>query len=172
MKKSGFQSAFIHLNCKYMQKITRFFALSGFILGVFLFSCKGPATETQQVSSHESFRIDTFSTIPPEIDGCSCYFANDSSEWKQGHYIYVNDFAKQSFVKLNGVLTKFTLVEENVIDSLKTRQFFKNDTSELLIESQIIRASGDETWHKTGMFLIQTKSGLQIQKTFFGECGC
>lgn len=26
----------------------------------------------------EVFTIDTFSTFPPEIDGCSCYFSNDS----------------------------------------------------------------------------------------------
>ena len=41
--------------------------------------------------------VDPFSNFPPEIDGCSCYFSNDSTEFKKGQYIYMNDFAQTSF---------------------------------------------------------------------------
>src|SRR6476469_6868269 len=56
--------------------------------------------------------IETFSDFPNEIDGCSCYFSNNESEFKQKKYIYVNNYANLSFMKVNGKMLRFSLSSE------------------------------------------------------------
>ena len=120
----------------------------------------------------QTLTIDTFSTSPPEIDGCSCYFSNDSTEFIKGEYIYMNDYAQTSFLKINGVLTKFTQTDFKEIDSLNVKAKYKSDHYEMTIESKDGIQNGDETWLKTGTIKLTNKIGETITKTFYGECGC
>ncbi len=122
--------------------------------------------------AENEFTIDTFSTFPPEIDGCSCYFSNDSTEFKKGEYIYMNDYAQTSFLKVNGVLTKFAQTDFKEIDSLNVIAKYKSDNYEMTIESKDGIQNGDETWLKTGVIKLTDKKGKTITKTFYGECGC
>lgn len=124
------------------------------------------------VIENQVLTIDTFSTFPPEIDGCSCYFSNDSTEFNRGMYIYMNDYAQTSFLKINGVLTKFTQIEFKEIDSLSTKEKYKSDNYEMTIESNDGIQNGDETWLKYGTIKLINKKGETITKTFYGECGC
>jgi hypothetical protein len=144
----------------------------------FLFAC-GQSNSNKSVSLSENIKsddqaltIDTFSTFPPEIDGCSCYFSNDSTEFKKGQYVYMNDYAQTSFLKINGVLTKFTQTDYKEIDSLNVKAKFKSDYYEMTIESKDGIRNGDETWLKTGTIKLKDKNGKTITKTFYGECGC
>jgi hypothetical protein len=120
----------------------------------------------------EAMSIDTFSTFPPEIDGCSCYFSNDSTEFKKREYIYMNDFAQTSFLKINGVLTKFTQIEFKEIDSVNVKAKYKSNDYEMTIDSKDGMRNGDETWLKTGTIRLTNKKGETLTKTFYGECGC
>jgi hypothetical protein len=144
----------------------------------FLFAC-GQSNSNKSVSQTENIKsddqaltIDTFSTFPPEIDGCSCYFSNDSTEFKKREYIYMNDYAQTSFLKVNGVLTKFTQADFKEIDSLNIIAIYKSDSYEMTIESKDGIQNGDETWLKTGTIKLTDKNGKTITKTFYGECGC
>lgn len=116
--------------------------------------------------------IDTFTTVPPEIDGCSCYFSKDSLEFKKGDYVYVNDFAQTSFLRINGVLTKFTQTEFKEVNKTKTLAKAKSDKYEMTIEVFDGRQNGDETSLKTGTIKVTDKNGKTITMTFYGECGC
>ena len=135
-------------------------------------SNKSVAQTDNIVVDKQVITIDTFSTFPPEIDGCSCYFSNDSTELKKGEYIYVNDYAESSFLKINGVLTKFNQTEFKVIDSLNIIVKYKSDNYKLIIESKDGIQNGDETWIKTGTITLTDKKGKTVTKTFYGECGC
>ncbi len=131
------------------------------------------ATQTTSIKPNElTLSIDTFSTFPPEIDGCSCYFSNDSTELKKGEYIYMNDYAETSWLKINGVLTKFTQTDFKEVDSLNVKAKYKSDHYEMTIESKVGIQNGDETWLKTGIIKLTNKKGESITKTFYGECGC
>ena len=144
----------------------------------FLFACgqsNSDKNETRTTSiqpDKQTLYIDTFSTFPPEIDGCSCYFSNDSTEFKKGEYIYMNDYAQTSFLKINGVITKFTQTDFKEIDSLNVKAKYKSDHYEMTIESKDGIQNGDETWLKTGTIKLTDKKGKTIIKTFYGECGC
>ena len=144
----------------------------------FLFACgqsnsnKNISQTDNKVADDQVLTIDTFATFPPEIDGCSCYFSNDSTEFKKGEYIYMNDYAQTSFLKINGVLTKFTQTDFKEIDSLNIKAKYKNDNYEMTIESKDGIQNGDETWLKTGTIKLTDKSGKTVTRTFYGECGC
>ena len=120
----------------------------------------------------ETFKIDTFSTFPAEIDGCSCYFSNNSTEFKKGEYIYVNDFAETSFIKINGVLTKFKQTEYKKTNKTTIVAKFKSDNYEMTIEVVDVKQSGEETSLKKGTIKLTNKKGKTITKNFYGECGC
>ena len=160
------------LKNKILTKVLMVFLLA------FLVACRqnNSGEKTQQVDDSQTatqiLTIDTFSTFPPEIDGCSCYFSSDSLEFKRSHYIYMNDYAQTCFMKLNGVLTKFVQVDFQESDSRKINAKYKNDTYEVIIESQTEVQNGDETSLLTGTIKVTDKNGKTISKTFYGECGC
>jgi hypothetical protein len=122
--------------------------------------------------SIEPIRIDTFSTFPDEIDGCSCYFSNDSTEFKQGKYIYMNNYAKISFMKINGMLTKFTQTEFKVKDKTTVIAKFISGKYDLIIEVKRGEQNGDETTLQSGTIKLSDKKGKTVTTTFYGECGC
>jgi hypothetical protein len=155
--------------------------LSTFLTAItltFFFACKQSnsnknVTQTENIKfDDQALIIDTFSTFPLEIDGCSCYFSNDSIEFKKGEYVYMNDYAQTSFLKINGVLTKFTQTDFKEIDSLRVKAKYKSDNYEITIDTKDGIQNGDETWLKTGTIKLTDKKGKTVTKTFYGECGC
>ena len=120
----------------------------------------------------EKLSIDTFSTFPPEIDGCSCYFSNDSIEFKRGEYIYMEDYEGTSFLKINGTLIKFNIIDAKEIDSLNTKTRYKSRDLNMTIELKQGKQNGDETYLKTCKIKLTNKNGKTITKSFYGECGC
>lgn len=129
--------------------------------------------------THQSFaqsdikiRIDTFSVIPPEIDGCSCYFSCNSKDFKKRAYIYMNDFAQTSFLKINGKLTKFTQTDFKIIDKNTTEAKAISSDYELIVKVKKGRKSGYESQLNNGWIILTNKKGNKITKTFYGECGC
>ena len=144
----------------------------------FLFAC-GQSSSNKSVTQTDKIKpdaevltIDTFSTFPPEIDGCSCYFSNDSTEFNKREYIYMNDFAQTSFLKINGVLTKFTQTDFKEVSKTTTVAKAKSDKYEMTIEVIDCKQIGDETSLKSGTIKLTDKKGKIITKTFYGECGC
>ena len=115
--------------------------------------------------------IDSFTTFSPEINGCSCYFSNDSTEFKNKKYIYANDFAQTSFLKINGVMTKFKQTDFQS-DNGKTLAKYKSDGYEMTIEVKYRKQNGDETWLRTGTIKLIDKNGNTLTKKFYGECSC
>lgn len=145
---------------------------------LFLFACNQPsspnsqtATEDQTMQAQE-LTIDTFSTFPPEIDGCSCYFSSDSTAFEKRVYIYMNDYGKISFLKINGVLTKFTQTDLKEVDEKKTIIKAKSEQYEMTLEATELGQNGDETWLKSGSIKLTDKKGKTITQSFYGECGC
>ncbi len=117
--------------------------------------------------------IDTFSTFPPEIAGCSCYFSSDTAQFNQYQYIYVSDLDKISFMKINGAMVMFTKslfqkIDENTVKTLA-------ENPELGISIEVIEEyqGGDEEISvKRGTITLTNKNGTSVVVSFFGECGC
>jgi hypothetical protein len=118
-----------------------------------------------------SISIDTFSTFPEEIDGCSCYFSNNENDFKRNVYIYVDDYQEKSFMHINGILTKFKLIDSKQISKNHQLKTFDNKDFELTID--IIQVGQiDETWQQKGTLKLTRKGGQTTTKDIYGECGC
>ncbi len=135
-------------------------------------SNKSMELDNNKLYSNQSLSIDTFSTFPPEIDGCSCYFSSDSVQFNKAVYIYISDYGQTSFLKINNVLTKFTQTASKEVDSTTTIRKMKSNNYELTIEEKYLKQSGEETHLNMGTIKITNKNGKTTIKTFFGECGC
>jgi len=132
------------------------------------------STDTTSTKQPEAgaISIDTFSSFPPAIDGCSCYFATDSIGLQAKAYIYVSDFDKVSYLKINGVLTKFTQILYKEISSTEIVITAQGGDYELTIKATNGKPSGDETRLQTGTITLTNKKGNKVVKKFYGECGC
>lgn len=154
--------------------------LLAFPLSIFLlfFSCQQPGSNNKMRENNNksenihSLTLDTFSTFPPEIDGCSCYFSNDSNDFKKNEYIYVNDFVSTSFLKINGIMTKFKETSHKNVNDRYLIAKYKSTNYEMTIEIKDGKQNGDETWLQSGTIQITDKKGNSITKKFYGECGC
>lgn len=143
-----------------------------FLFGCQLNSTKCPKSSNILKTKKQSISIDTFSTFPPEIDGCSCYFSKDSTDFINGAYIYMNDYNKISFLKINGVLTKFTQTNFKQITKSKSISKSASENYELTIEVRKAKQNGDETSLFEGTIKLKDKNGKIISSAFYGECGC
>ena len=126
---------------------------------VFYFADKSP-----------TIRVDTFSTFPLDIDGCSCYFSNDSIEFKRGEYIYINDFAKTSYMKVEGVLTQFKQTEYKQTNKITVAKFV-SIKYEMIIEVIDTKKTAEKNTIKRGTIKL-TDGKITITKKIYGECGC
>lgn len=115
--------------------------------------------------------LEKFSTFPPEIDGCSCYFSKDSIDFSKEKYIFANDFAETSFLKINGKFIKFTQISK--VD-MKTYEKVKyqSEEYEMNLELKEGKQNGDETTLQSGKVNVKDKNGNEIETEFYGECGC
>ena len=115
-----------------------------------------------------SIKIDTFSTFPTEIDGCSCYYSLSKENFKNSTYIYVDDNMERAFVYLNGIKNQFRLTKTDTIDGKK---YFDNGKYELRIQTKEV-GQVDETQQQEGKLEIITKDGHVLSVKIYGECGC
>lgn len=133
----------------------------------------GQVTKTKKPNiKNQELTIGTFSYFPSEIDGCSCCYSKDSLDFKNGSYIYANDFEQTSFLKINGILTKFIQSERKELNKNTRISIAKSAQYELTIEIHDVRKNGDETWINTGKITVKDKNGNRTTKSFYGECGC
>ncbi len=84
----------------------------------------------------------------------------------------MNDYDKITFLKINGVLTKFTQTNFQQINKSKSISKSKSDNYELTVEVKNIKQNGYETSLIEGTIKLKDKNGKIISIAFYGECGC
>ena len=84
-----------------------------------------------------SIKVEPFMEYPQEIDGGSCEFYLNQDDMSNNRYIMVNDFAQQTYMKINGKMELLLLKN----DSGKEMEY-SNDSYSVTIEisSQKIQA--------------------------------
>jgi hypothetical protein len=72
---------------------------------------------------------------------------------------------------INGILTKFKLINSKQISKNHQIKTFDNKDFELIID--IIQVGQiDETWQQKGTLKLTRKGSKTITKDIYGECGC
>lgn len=120
----------------------------------------------------ETITIESFTDLPKEIDGCSCLFSEDSVSYARGQYIYANDFAKTSFMKIDGKLVRLTETEHSNPDSLTIVSKNTGGGYKIEIRAKIIHTTDLEYNEMKGFIIVKSSNGQTVTKTIYGGCGC
>ncbi len=130
-------------------------------------------TATASPNSSEpaaAISVETFTEFPPEIDGCSCYFSANASDFKAQKYIYADDYEKTGFMKINGAMVKFNKVEEKEVS--RDHWIKKFDSKDYAIVLDMTKSGKVGPFLHKGTISLTKKNGETVIKDFTGECGC
>jgi hypothetical protein len=127
------------------------------------------AAYTQNKPTH-IFKINSFTGLPKEIDGCSSYFFLSKNDKKTERYLFVNDLAQLSFIKIDNKLVKFTLVKNYKIGKVDVF-LYKSGSMTLQIELKTQKSIEDQT-EVTGIMTVQFPTGQKETLNFIGDIGC
>lgn len=140
-----------------------------------LLSCANNTTaEDENLHSSTEMMLNSFalSEISPELDGCSCLFAQDSSEYNESNYIFSANYDSIAFAKIDGVMTRLMLKNKKQ-ENKKSEMLYENEDYKLQVEQYEGEKSGYESVHYSGTIHISEKhTKRKIKSPFFGECGC
>jgi len=136
-----------------------------------------PSVLEKEIIEKPAFSIDVFSKFPPEIDGCSCYFSKNETDFKEGSkYSYMDNYEKTAFVKIDGALVKFVQTNSEMITETHYKNTYKSENAaqNYTLETNTERENqnGDETFLYTGTLKVTTQDGKSVSERFIGECGC
>ncbi len=167
---------------------------SGIILGILLitfFSCKKETAQIHEKQTEDSAtlisdtlaapvqdsidlvaekKLDKFG-FPPEVEGCSCYFAENKSDFQKQQFVYVDDYGNNAYIKLNGKLVKIPM-EEGDFDPSNFSKTIENAEYKVEMNGKKIKEM-DETMMFEGKMTVENKkTGEKITAPIYGECGC
>ena len=114
------------------------------------------------------FNLNTFTTIPNEIDGCGCYFYLSKKDEKNEKFIFVNDFANIAFISINNKLLKFVLKEHKEAQNI---YIYSNGNYVLKVDITEKENEENETSKIKGIIILSKGKNI-IKKEFIGSCGC
>ena len=118
----------------------------------------------------QTLRIDTFSKSP-ETDSCSCLFSVDSALSTSKQYIFAYDLAVTAYMKINGVMTKFTQTEYTGAGE-NTLIYFSGGDYKMILESANSKEVEKEKTVQTGSIRVTDKEENAFITTYYGVCGC
>lgn len=153
-------------------KMKGFIFVSGLL---FLIVCGGPMNEKDVTAAHP-FSLNSFNNIPPEIDGCSCYFSDTEEKFKQREYIFAAEFDSAGFISIDNKLVKLNLVsttrKQGEFGNYDHTDVYGTDQYKVTIDIKYKKTTGEETWWNKGTITIENKDGQKIINKCVGECGC
>lgn len=121
-----------------------------------------------QRNDTNDFILNTFTNIPNEIDGCSCYFYESKNDENNEKYILVNDFANIAFVSINGSLERFLL--KNHVDN---SNIYTYENGNFILEIFLIQKEYQNNEASSVKGYIKLSRGKTIvKKEYIGSCGC
>jgi hypothetical protein len=144
-----------------------------FILSVCLSSCTGskPSLKEDKTSKNAGISIDTFSELPPEIEGCSCSFSNSENDFENGKYIYVDDYQGNAYISINGEMKQFILSNSQKVSDEHYIRTWTSEGYEVILDYKQV-GQVEETWQQKGTIRVKAKGAKELVKEFYGECGC
>lgn len=115
--------------------------------------------------------IAVYVEYPEEIDGCACYFGRTAPELSEGKYIFMTNYEKKAYMKLDGQMRVFELISSTDIEGGLLMETWKNKNYDMVVKSQETGAI-DETWQSVGTINIKPKNKDATMIKVVGECGC
>lgn len=113
-----------------------------------------------------SIEINTFDSIPSEIDGgCCVFYKNPTTEHRKG-FVMVNDLASTAYMMINHKLEKFFLTTNKKDVFLYSN---RNFTLKVRINSKRGKAKS-EFYKVKGILVVEDHSKNKQKLSFYGNC--
>lgn len=136
------------------------------------FDKKNPENDLNKLK----FSLDNFKGFPEEISGCSCYFSETNTKFKNEEFLFVADFDSIGFISVNKNIVKLKLVsttrEPNTFGNYDHIDIYKSELYKVTLDIKYKDSTGYEVWWNDGTLSVENKDGKKITKKFVGECGC
>gem|GEM_PF-5369296 len=120
---------------------------------------------------NNTINLETFDTVPSDIEGCSCSFSNTLADANINEYICVTNYSNIAYLKLNGELTKFLLTKSDTLVDGTSIINYENERLKLTIECKFTKTEYESS-STIGTIRLNDKSGEILTRKFVGGCGC
>ncbi len=109
--------------------------------------------------------------FPQEVEGCSCYFAENKTDFEKENFLYVDDYGNSAYIKVDRKLIKIPM-EEGDFDPSNFNKNIENEDYSISMSGRKTD-EGDETMQFEGVMTVkEKKTGREFTSSVFGECGC
>ena len=109
--------------------------------------------------------------MPAEVEGCSCYFSENKEQFDNEKYVFVDDYGKYAYFKLDQKMIKIPIKEDGFEPANFSKNFENADYKVSITGTKIDEM--DETMMFQGKMTVENiKSGEITSTPIYGECGC
>lgn len=109
----------------------------------------------------KKINLTTIEGFPPEIIGCSCYYAKNEADFKQQKFIYVDAYERNpAYISVDGKLVKVNVEGE----TMNGYDVIINLKDEVQLDAEL--------YHREGTLSVVDSTGALAETEFYGECGC
>ena len=151
-------------------------------IGQFMFwGCGQSANrpEAKESIDKSEIALDSFTGIPQEIQGCSCYFSESEESRNEGEYLLLDGFDSVAFISINNSLLKLKLVstgrEPLSFGDYDHIDVYKADKYTITLDIKYKELPKDdeaEGWFNDGTIVIERNDGQKKVPKVIGFCGC
>lgn len=120
----------------------------------------------EEMSSTE---LQTFG-FPAEVEGCSCYFSKNKSDFDQEKYVYIDDYGNHAYIKLKDDLIKIPMSESDFDPNNFKKSIIAEDLTITLEGKKMDEL--EEVMMFEGNLTVKKKNGETHSTPIYGECGC
>mgnify|MGYP000902863125 CR=1 FL=1 len=117
----------------------------------------------------DDLNLQTFG-FPAEVDGCSCYFSKNKEDFENEKYIYIDDYGKTAYLKMDNKLHKIVMKNDD-FDPENFQKEIKNEDLSIKISGKKVKEL-EEVMMFEGSMVLTLKNGKKSTVPIYGECGC
>src|SRR5690606_29337136 len=122
------------------------------------------------VAAISTLKLDKFG-MPPQVEGCSCYFSDTKENFENERYIYVDDYGNSAYVQIAGKMIKSPM-EEGDFDPSKFTKTIENGDFKVKMTAKKL-SEQEEVMMFSGQMTVENKeTGEKTLSPIYGECGC
>ncbi len=128
------------------------------------------AADSEKASEFsDDLNLQTFG-FPAEVDGCSCYFSKNKEDFENEKYIYIDDYGKTAYLKMDNKLHKIAMKDDD-FDPENFQKEIKNEDLYIKISGKKVKEL-EEVMMFEGTMEVTLKNGKKSTVPIYGECGC
>jgi len=125
-------------------------------------------SEQDKVQGKDSVKLNIFTQLPADVQGCTCNFYLSRTGKLKKQYIMTEIFAQIAYISINGKVQKFNLV------AFKDKVFYhySNGTYLLNIEFKNHVNKNSENFTVAGTLTLLRGHKVLDKRNIIGDCGC